>query len=68
MLLTLLLSLTLMASLFGLICAAVGLIQDRRLFTTAPKDIQTAAQDHSERFPGQRMLGWMLAAISTGCS
>ena len=63
MLLTLLLSLVLMASLFGLICAAVGLIQDRRLFTTAPKDIQAAAQDHPERFPGQRMLGWKLAAI-----
>ena len=45
MLLTLLLSLILMASLFGLICAAVGLIQNRRLFTTAPKDIQAAAAE-----------------------
>ena len=61
--LTLLLSLVLIAALLGLISAAVGLIQSRKLFTTAPKDIQAAAQDHPERFPGARVLGWKLAAI-----
>ena len=63
MLLTLLLSLLLIVSLCGLILAAVGLIQDRRLFTTAPKDIQAAARDHPERFRGARVLGWKLAVI-----
>ena len=63
MLLTLFLSLVLIIALFGLVCAAVGLIQNRKLFTTAPKDIQDAATDHPERFPGARMLGWKLAAI-----
>ena len=43
MLLTLLLSLVLIAALCILIYAAVGLIQNRKLFTTAPKDIQAAA-------------------------
>ena len=63
MLLTLLLSLVLIAAMCILIYAAVGLIQDRKLFATAPKDIQAAAQEHPERFPGARVLGWKLAII-----
>ena len=63
MLLTLLLSLILIASIFGALCAAVGLIQNRKLFTTAPKDIQEAAKEHPERFPGQHVLGWKLAIL-----
>ena len=62
--LTLMLSLVLIAALCVLICAAVILIQDRRLFTTAPKDIQAAALDHPERFPGAHALGWALAIVS----
>lgn len=63
MLLTLLLSLVLIVALFGLIYAAVGLIQNRKFFTTAPKDIQAAAKDHPERFRGARVLGWKLAIL-----
>ncbi len=63
MLLTLLLSLILIASIFGAFCAAVGLIQNKKLFTTAPKDIQEAAKEHPERFPGQHVLGWKLAIL-----
>ncbi len=62
--LTLLLSLILILALCLLLYAAVGLIQDRRFFTTAPKDIQAAALDHPERFRGARALGWKLAVIS----
>ncbi len=62
--LTLLLSLVLILALCLLLYAAVGLIQDRKLFTTAPKDIQAAAKDHPERFHGARALGWKLAIIS----
>ena len=61
---TLLLSLVLILALCLLLYAAVVLIQDRRLFTTAPKDIQAAAVDHPERFPGAHALGWTLAVIS----
>ena len=64
MLLTLLLSLVLILALCLLLYAAVGLIQNRKLFTTAPKDIQAAAKDHPERFYGARALGWKLAVIS----
>ena len=64
MLLTLLLSLVLILALMLLIYAAVALIQNRKLFTTAPKDIQAVAKDHPERFFGARALGWTLAIIS----
>ena len=53
MLLTLLLTLVFILSVCLLLYAAVALIQDRRFFTTAPKDIQAAAIEHPERFPGR---------------
>lgn len=61
--LTICLTLVFIASVFALLVAAVALIQDRRLFTTAPKDIQEAAEDHPERFPGSRALGWVIAVL-----
>ena len=61
---TLLLSLILMATLFLMIFAAVALVQDKRLFTSAPKDIQAAITAHKERFPGARLLGWTLLILA----
>ncbi|MBQ2658736.1 MAG: hypothetical protein IJF87_09230 [Erysipelotrichaceae bacterium] len=62
--LTILLTTAFILSVCLLLYAAVALIQDRRFFTTAPKDIQAAAFDHPERFPGAHILGWILAVIS----
>ncbi|MDO5142354.1 MAG: hypothetical protein Q4D31_04980, partial [Eubacteriales bacterium] len=42
---------------------AVALVRDKRLFTTAPKDIQTVIQDRPEWFPGARPLGWLLLIL-----
>lgn len=56
-------SFVLMAALFLLIWAAVALVQSKKLFTTAPKDIQAAALEREERFPGARILGWTLLVI-----
>ena len=64
MLLTLLLALVFILAVCLLLYAAVALIQDRRFFTSAPKDIQAAAHDHPERFPGAHVLGWKLAVVS----
>ena len=64
MLLTLLLALVFILAVCALLYAAVVLIQDRRFFTSAPKDIQAAAIEHPERFPGAHALGWSLAIIS----
>jgi hypothetical protein len=61
--LTLLLAAALMVSLTGLIYAAVALIQNPILFKTAPKDIQAAAEEHPERFPGAHLTGWILAVF-----
>ena len=61
--LTIILGLALSVDLFLILWAAVGLVQDRRLFTTAPKDIQQKAEDHPERFPGQKTIGWILLLI-----
>lgn len=60
---TLLLSFVLMAALFLLIWVAVALVQSKKLFTTAPKDIQAAALEREERFAGARILGWTLLVI-----
>ena len=64
MLLTVVLSLVMMAALFLMLYAAVALVQDKRLFTSAPKDIQAAVQPKSERFPGAHVLGWCLLAVA----
>ena len=64
MLLTLVLTLIFILAVCLLLYAAVALIQDRRFFTTAPKDIQAVAVDHPERFPGAHAMGWLLAILS----
>ena len=61
---TLILSLILMAALFLMIYAAVALVQSKKLFGSAPKDIQAAITEHKERFPGARLLGWKLLIIA----
>ena len=63
MLLTLFLALVFILAVCALLYAAVGLIQNNKFFTTAPKDIQAAAKDHPERFPGAHALGWALAVL-----
>lgn len=55
---TLLCSLVLMVDFFLMLWAAVALVQSKKLFTTAPKDIQAAVRDHPDRFPGAHALGW----------
>ena len=64
MLLTLILALVFILAVCVLLYAAVGLIQNNKLFTTAPKDIQAAAAEHPERFRGAHALGWKLAVLS----
>lgn len=63
MIVTFILSFILMAALFLLIWVAVALVQSKKLFTTAPQDIQAAALEHAERFPGARILGCTLLVI-----
>lgn len=53
-------SLALIAAFFLMLFAAVALVQDRRFFTTAPKDIQEAILEHKEPVRGARVIGWIL--------
>ena len=69
MLLTLLLSLVMMIGLFLIILSAVALIQDKKVFSSAPKDIQEAIIPREERFRGARIIGYVvmiLAMLSLG--
>lgn len=57
--------------LFIIVCAVmlmlwagVALIQDKKYFTSAPKDVQEAIQPRKERFCGAHALGWTLMAVS----
>ena len=63
MIVTLILSVVLMAAAFLAIWVAVSLVQNPKLFTTAPKDIQAVVVPHEERFPGARVLGWFLLLL-----
>ncbi len=58
MFITLICAAILMAGLFLMLLAAVAFIQDKRLFGSAPKDIQAVVQPRNERFPGARIIGW----------
>lgn len=63
MLVTFVCSLVVIMALFLGLWVAVALIQSKKLFTTAPKDIQAAVLEHEERFPCARMLGWKLLSL-----
>lgn len=44
--------------------AGVAFIQDKKYFTSAPKDVQEAIQPREERFKGAHALGWLLMAVA----
>lgn len=65
MLVTIALACVMMAGLLLMIFAAVALIQDKRMFTSAPKDIQEAIRPRTgQRFPGAHVLGWLLLVVA----
>ena len=53
-----------MAAYFLLLYAAVGFIQDKRLFSSAPKEILAAIPDKKERFRGAHIVGWLIAGLA----
>ena len=64
MLVTFLLALAVIAAVMLMLFSAVALVQDKRLFSTAPKDVQAAVQPKPERFKGQHLIGWKLIFLS----
>lgn len=60
MILNIILSLVMIIALLVIILSAVVLIQDKKVFSSAPKDIQEAIQPREERFSGARVLGYII--------
>ncbi len=64
MIITLVLSVVMMAGLFLMLLVAVAFVQDKRLFSSAPKDVQRVIQPREERFPGAHAIGRLLIILS----
>ncbi len=65
MVLTILFSIMMMAGLFLMLWGGVGFIQDKRFFSSAPKEIVEAVPDRKpERFKGQYAIGWLMIGLS----
>ncbi len=64
MILTIVFSAVMMMGLFLMLLAGVAFIQDKKYFTSAPKDIQEAILPREERFPGARLIGWVIMVFS----
>lgn len=61
---TILGTLMIMVGYFLLLYAGVGLIQDKRFFSSAPKENPAVIPDKKKRFRGAHILGWMLGIFA----
>ena len=61
---TFLLSLLVIVGITLMLYSAVALVQDKRLFGSAPKEVQQLIQPKQERFKGQHFLGWVILILS----
>ena len=61
---TILAALMLMAAYFLVLYGAVGLIQDKRIFSSAPKENLDAIPDRKARFRGAHIVGWAIEGIA----
>ena len=65
MVLTLVLSVIMMAGLFLMLLGGVGFIQDRKFFSSAPKEVLAVVPESKpERFAGQHAVGWIMILFS----
>ena len=61
---TVLATVMMMAAYFLILYAGVGFIQDKRFFSSAPKENLAAIPDRKECFRGAHIVGWALAAAA----
>lgn len=64
MLMTIILSAVMMAGLFLMLWGAVGFVQNKSFFTSAPKEALDVIQPKEERFKGQHAVGWAMLILS----
>lgn len=61
---TIIATLMLMAAYFLVLYGAVGFIQDKRFFSSAPKENLAAIPDKKEQFCGAHIIGWLIEGIA----
>lgn len=61
---TILGSVMLMVAYFLLLYSAVALIQDKKFFSSAPKEVQCIIKERKERFKGAHFIGWIVFVIA----
>ncbi|MBQ9157273.1 MAG: hypothetical protein IJ137_10895 [Eubacterium sp.] len=65
MILTIFLTLVFCAAIAVMLLSAVAFIQDKKFFSSAPKEIQAVIEARPEElFPGARAIGWLLFILS----
>ena len=64
MVITIVATLMVMAAYFLVLYGGVGVIQDKRFFSSAHKDILAVIPDKKERFRGAHIIGWVIAVIA----
>ena len=53
-----------MVAYFLILYGGVGFIQDKRFFSSAPKENLAVIPDKKERFPGAHIIGWVIEGIA----
>ena len=61
---TLLAAVMIMAAYFLILYGGVGFVQDKRFFSSAPKENLAAIPDTKERFQGAHIIGWLIIAVA----
>ncbi|MCD7954732.1 MAG: hypothetical protein LUG93_03050 [Lachnospiraceae bacterium] len=61
---TLISTLMIMLGYFLMLYGAVGFIQDKRLFSSAPKENLAVIPDKKERFRGAHIIGWVIVVFA----
>lgn len=64
MIITIIATIMIMVAYFLLLYSAVGFIQDKKFFSSAPKENLAAIPDRKERFHGAHMIGWFIVVIA----
>lgn len=64
MAITIIATFMIMAAYFLILYGGVGFIQDKRFFSSAPKENLAVIPDKKERFPGAHVIGWVIEGIA----
>lgn len=64
MILTIILAIVMMAGLFLMLWGAVGFVQNKKFFSSAPKEALGVIEPKEERFKGQHIVGWLMLILS----